>query len=84
MLEEALHGYVDWINEAGTYHNVPCALITCIVHLIINFRISNRTNVCFKFLEDLPDDEESEKDPRGSHVTCKHALALALTEHSLS
>ncbi|XP_028397956.1 voltage-dependent L-type calcium channel subunit alpha-1D-like [Dendronephthya gigantea] len=35
MLEESLHGYVDWINEA----------------------------------EDLPDDDESENDPRGSHVT---------------
>lgn len=84
MLEEALLGYVDWINEAGMYHNVPCTLITFIVHFIINFRVSNRTNLCYKFVEDLPDDEESENDPRGSHMTCKHALALALTEHKLS
>lgn len=64
------------------YLNVPCALVTCIVTSFITFRISNRANVCYNFLEDLPDDEESENDPRGSHMTCKHALALALAEHS--
>lgn len=42
------------------------------------------SNLTFVFSEDLPDDEESEEERRGSHVTCKDLIIDHATQLQVS
>ena len=41
MLEESLHGYVDWINEAGRYRSVTSVYLNVSQCISVDYKIGS-------------------------------------------